>query len=455
MNKKEAAHRWKGMVAQLSRGDAQALLLDLAEKYPEVGEELERILVDAPPETGKQWKKGIDRILKNAKEDGYIPYRRAWRTVSEVRDRLLDKVQPLRQQGRVEEAFDLTAHAFCALGKCDMDDSDGGFSVFGETCLALWAELVGEATPKQQQKMYRWFAKTSETFPFDLYRDCAWQARRDLFRSPAFLRKTLEALDEKIKVERDKEKSWSLPDLVLDRKSILEALGAPQAEIDQVEKDYWHLPEIRQRAVERLLAAGEEDRAIAVLQESKERDQYYAGLVWRYSQQLIALYQERGRKAELVEELRYQLHECSQKDLTNIKLLKANLPEEAWPAVFEELLKDRNLKRNRREMLAWAGDYRRLLDDVLGRRELHSLDKWEEILLPRFPEEMMGAYRPLLEEAMARAGSRKEYTWVIAHLDILDRCPGGEAQTRQLAALWRETYPRRSSMLEEITKAGY
>lgn len=55
--------------------------------------------------------------------------------------------------------------------------------------------------------------------------------------------------------------------------------------------------------------------AIEVLEESKELDKEYAGLVLKYSEQLINIYQITGQKEAYKKELVYQVFSCRQSDL--------------------------------------------------------------------------------------------------------------------------------------------
>ena len=95
----------------------------------------------------------------------------------------------------------------------------------------------------------------------------------------------------------------------------------------------------------------------------------------------------------------------------------------------------------------------RLMDRVAALESLSTLDRWEKVLRPRFPERVRDAYLLCLEAQMRLASDRKQYAAVISYLKKLRTYPDG--RDTQLARRWRMSYHRRRSMLDELGKAGY
>ena len=81
-----------------------------------------------------------------------------------------------------------------------------------------------------------------------------------------------------------------------------------------------------------------EMEASEVLEASKKLDKEYAGLVSKYSEQLIQIYRKTGQQEEYKKELIYQIFSCRQDNLENVKLLKAMCDEKEWCTYREQIL---------------------------------------------------------------------------------------------------------------------
>ena len=66
---------------------------------------------------------------------------------------------------------------------------------------------------------------------------------------------------------------------------------------------------------------------------------------------------------------------------------------------------------------------------------------------------LLAFYLACLQEEMDWASKRSVYAGVIRHLKGLRNYPKGEA--RRLAGEWRQAYPRRRAMLDELKTAWY
>lgn len=161
-----------------------------------------------------------------------------------------------------------------------------------------------------------------------------------------------------------------------------------------------------------------------------------------------------GQTEKLLDELQFQVFQCGQHDLAYVKKLKEQTSTSRWPELRERLLAGKTLPGDLREaFLAQEGLYARLMDRVAALESLQTLDRWEDVLRPQFPERMRDAYIQCLDARM-RLGQRPE---TVCRRDLLFKkapdiprrqgCGAGSAVA--------ETLPRRRSMLDELGKAGY
>ena len=435
---------------------ARALLLWLAEQNEETADQI-RLVAEPPSRQQLQrWEKRIDRMLNRAAgRYEYINYDQAWDTMCELADFVSDIADRLLASGSIWEAFSLTGYGFQAAFQVDMDDSDGGLTMLAETCHELWSAQYDVADLELRRRMYQWFQDACK-YSNNLCREFLWEEQEKLFRNPEFLRANMVQLDRMIGEEQAREgQGYSrLPQLVLQKLELMEELGAPREKLQQWERKHWDIPEVRHRAIYHLMESKQYGEAEALLQESKELDREWPGLVRRCSQELIGLYEETGQTEKLLEELQFQVFQCGQNDLTYVKKLREQISPEQWPELRERLLAGNTLYGDlAEEILELDGLYGRLMDRVTALESLSTLTRWERVLRARFPERMRDAYVQCLHTQMRRASNRKQYAAVISYLRKLQAYPGDK--DTELAQQWRMTYPRRSNMLDELSKAGY
>lgn len=443
-------------IQKLDLEQAQALLLRLAERDEEAADQI-RLAAEPPSKQQiRNWEKRIDRLLSRAAgRYGYIEYDRAWDTMCQLDDLISDTAGQLLTSGCVWEAFSLTGYGFRAAAQCDMDDSDGGLTMLAETCHDLWSTQIDPAGPELRRRMYQWFQDACQISD-SLCQELLWKAQQELFHDPEFLEANIAQLDRIIREEQDRRgRGYNrLPQLVTQKLEQMEELGVPLEELRRVKREHWELPNVRRQAIRRLLEEQQYSEAEALLRESKELDQKRPGLVAGYSQELIGLYEETGQPEKLLEELQFQVFQCGQHDLTYINKLKERLTPGQWPELRERILAGQTLYGDlQEELLEQEGLYERLMDQVAALESLPTLDRWEDVLRPRFPERLRDTYIQCLEAQMCLAGDRKQYAAVIAYLKKLRTYPGG--RDTELARRWRTAYPRRRSMLDELGKAGY
>ena len=443
-------------IQKLDLEQAHALLLWLAERDEEAADQI-RLAVEPPSRQQlRHWEKRIDRLLSRAAgRHGYIEYDRAWDTMCQLDDLISDTAGQLLTSGYVWEAFSLTGYGFQAAAQCDMDDSDGGLTMLAETCLGLWSAQIDGAGPELRRRMYQWFQEACQTSD-SLCQALLWEAQQKLFHDPEFLQANIVQLDRMIQEEQaSRDRGYSqLPRLVIQKLEQIEELGVPREEIQQAEREHWGLPDVRRRVIRRLLAEKRHSEAEALLRESKEMDRKWPGLVSGYSQELVGLYEETRQTEKLLKELQFQVFQCGQHDLTYVKKLKEQIPPDQWPELRERLLTSKTLYGDlREELMEMDGLYDRLMDRVAALESLSTLNRWEKVLRPRFPERVREAYIQCLEVRMRLANDRKQYAAVISYLKKLRTYPDG--RDTELARRWRMAYPRRRSMLDELGKAGY
>ena len=80
---------------------------------------------------------------------------------------------------------------------------------------------------------------------------------------------------------------------------------------------------------------------------------------------------------------------------------------------------------------------------------------YEKDLMPYFAEELRDFFFKNVREEMWRANCREHYRAAIRHLKEIEKYPDSAETIRQIADEWRTQHKRRSSMLDELKKAGF
>ena len=235
----------------------------------------------------------------------------------------------------------------------------------------------------------------------------------------------------------------------------MERTGADKEQIQAYLERFHKLPAVRQILIGERLDRGDDQAAIALLRESKETDRDESRLVTRYSEQLAELYRKTGQTALYEQELRCLIFSCNSWRTEYVEQLKDLTPAAQWPELFEQILRLPSMRSNTLELLAWDGQFQRLCDLLSQREWLEEVDCYESALRSWSPEKTRDLYSWCLDRTMGSANDRSAYRECVAYLRKLRTYPDGEAVVSRLTELWRERYPRRSAMLDELDKAGY
>ncbi len=443
------------LVEALSEEQLRQFLRQLAEE----DENIRFRLATLSPQTEltpTQIQQQIEHLLDTYTDrDGFLDYDNAYDCCCAVADLLEDVIPILVEQGQTSLAFQATYEALCTMSEQEMDDSDGSFGVVSEACLGYWREWC-QQSPEMEQEIF--------TFLMDKLRHGVnWMIKDVLegfvslhFRQPAMLEEKWarqQAILRQLEQE-GKTTSYSYRHEVMKGLTLLEELHRDEATLEAYRREHWSVADIRQPLIDRAIQEGNLSIAIVLLQESKELDCNYVGLVNGYSEKLVALYEQQGDRSAAKAELEDALFVRRQVDLATAQHLKQYCSAEEWADCCERLL-SRWYDTPRYNLLREEKRYDQLLEELLRAGQLYYLDRYEDVLKPYAPEQMRDAYLAILRRDAQRSAGRSAYQEWARYLKKLSGYPGGEAAARALAAEWKETYRRRRAMIEELEKGGF
>ena len=409
-------------------------------------------------------KQGIGQLVwEYGDRSGYIDYRNAWDFCWALENYLEDKVDTLIDRKYYWQAFELTNYVFGTIGNIDIDDSDGGTAQVANACYDKWKEILENCSEEEKNEMFSWFmSHLSCNYVIDYLEDYMEDFLTHEFQNREMLEKMLKDLDERIEMQAlstDCGSTWSVrhgyENNIIKRLELMERLDFPEEEIREYRRRHWRFSAVRELEIQENLDNGNLDEAIRILQESKTLDKEYPGLVARYSEQLISIYETQPDKEGYKKELLYYVFECPQNNLVHIYKLKEVCTDKEWEDYREQILKNPKNYNILYPFMEKEGMYESMLECIRKETFIYNLDKYEKVLKEKFPDQVRDIYISYLRHEAERAGNRKRYRELMKYLKKIRRYPGGKEKASEIAENWRGMYYRRTAMMDEMRKAGF
>ena len=440
---------WRKALDQMGEKELRSMLAGMAARDRSLQERLVlRMTKELPAEQYKNWAKHLKKLARDARgRDGFIEYDQAYDFCISVCEFLNDTASDLIDGGLFLDAFQLAGMVYDFILGEEMDDSDGGMTVVFRCCEDIWMDMIRRADAEEKEQMYGLLTKRLPD-DFGVVEAVLMEADWDMKQRQASLR----SLDEAIrKGGTDRE----IGRLVEQRVSLMEKTGADKEKIQAYLARFHKLPAVRQKQIRDCIDQGDDRAAIALLRESKKLDEDKDGLVMQYCEQLAELYRKTGQTALYEQELRYLIFSCKTWKTEYVEQLKELTPAAQWPALFERILQLPSMRLNTPALLAWDGQFQRLYDLLSQTARMEEVYRYESVLRQWSQEKTRDLYLRCLDRAMSLAGGRSAYRKCINYLKKLYTYPEGETVVSQETKMWRETYPRRRAMLDELERAGY
>ena len=442
-------------VQLLSPEQMRQLLIQLAQTDSFVREKILLMTSEQFPNSQRhQWQLDLQNLTDEASDrSGFIDYEDAYEYCSSLADYLNDRILDMLQKGFIMEAFELVCMVFQTGMEQEMDDSDGGLSMLAGCCIGEWDNILELASAENQKEIYRWFSTEykkndlSQMFLDEYIFNASWNLE--------IVPELLSFLDQQIRVCAGSDSSYRLNGLIAHRINWMEKAGISTEEKEEYLQKHHRFPAVREYEISRAKRSGDWKTVIARLEESKILDADKKGLVAEYSQQLIEIYEKINDFSALRHELEYYLFSFHQDDLKHVDKMKAILPASEWEEMRSRLLDSASMKYQKYPLLHQEGMYGQLMDCIEAQSDIHSLERYEKVLKREFPQRCIQVYTVYLHQAMLRAYSRREYRSVIQTLKKLKKYPEGKATAQAIAEQWKQKYPRRTSMVDELRKAGF
>ena len=381
-------------------------------------------------------------ICNSADRYGYIDYYDAYDLTNDLMVFVSDVSDTLLDQEDYNNAFELVCYAYEELNSFEMDDSDGGLSMFESTCKDIWKEIIDHADTDIKRKAYNWFL--SHRMHNQMF---------ELFNDNEFLEKNLEIIDFELE-DTPESRSYYLPYYIQTKCEIMLQLGYPQSAIDLFRNQYRHLHEIRWQEATECINSRQYGEAEKLILQSKTIDKN-TGHLKNWSDLLLKIYKETNQREKYKQELEYMVFNTHQFNFDNITELKSLTSKQEWNNILNKLIHSKSIAYIKSDLLCRERLYHELLCLLIAKCSSDYFSKYDEVLRKNLPLETRDDFLKVLNKEMQIANQRSVYSALAHKLCKIKKYPNGAALARKTAQDWAEKYKRRSAMLEELRYVGF
>lgn len=441
-------------VVRADEAVVRKFLTEVLRRDPRLRERFERLL--DPKRAGGALKVAcsrVDEIVDRYMEDGFIDYRDAFPFMDEMSDALDEEADSLLQLRRPRDAFEFVAHVLRALDGVDMDDSDGERWTLMSDCQSYIEGILDGADEDDERYI---FDRVLQLRGGDLSGDVFEELLQERFEGMEYQQQKLQRERRELARLAEERGEGNFAQMEMERRALcclelMEKTDAARSEIEAFRREYWRLPSVRRHRMDELKRRRRWGELVEVLKESIALDEKtQPGLLPDYHLRLKDAYRKLGDGEAYRAELWALATRWKPDDLACFREYRALFPAGDWPAERERLLAARSRFADPGPIYVEEKLYDRLLELVLAKPGLAWLETYEKHLVGRYPDQVLQKYARELDLDAQNSAGRDAYRHWAATLRHMRSLPGGEETVRTLVAGWRERYPRRTAMLDEL-----
>ena len=444
------------MVSQLTETQIRDLLIRTAKDIPLLRDKIYYLTThELRRDQLVKWEIELNEIAEEYEDyHGFISYHNAYKYADALCCFLDDRIPALNENQHAEAAFDLTELVLQSAMEADIDD-DGDIQEVEDHCDSMIIHIVENADMAVKETLYQ---RTHDNLEKHIADDSAWQYAfrlENAFQDPAFKERTLSFFRKIIDHEEEYEADpYLIQSLILSCIRFMKELGKMKEEISSFRAPYRNMKEIREMELQEAIDEEDYELAISMVEAWRKKEGLYEHELKRFSEKLIKLYKAAGKRDAYAKEVSYYVFRFHQSDLRYIDMLKQLTAEEEWESVRETLLSAETVQSQRLELLAKEKLFDRLWKHIQRNNDFTCAKRYEKDLLPHFAEELRDFFFRNVREEMWLANCREQYRTAIRHLKEIEKYPDSAETIRRIADEWRTQHKRRSSMLDELKKAG-
>lgn len=400
----------------------------------------------------------IDDLFEtNADSDGFIDYTAATDFGEEMLSLLNEEVQPLVDQRQFSLVFQILAHLMLKIDQVDIDDSDGEIMTIMSACDDLWQQVLAEANTDVQQQVFDWLCHQL-TLSSNFIEDALMTLLFTYFKTPAFIDAKLAYTAKQLRAAEKRPNGWER-DFQVEKwlkyhLQMMAAAHVPDQQVIEFCETNLTVPRVRLFYAQFCLQHQDAAQAVHLLQTGKKLVTDDASLLVAFSQQLKSVYQQQGNQKLYRQELWQLLTEYCPADETLFSELKQSYAPKDWPAARTQLFAAiaTNPRADLKPLYVQENLLRPLLKAVVAADGLWDVRSYEGLLKPHFSDQLLAKYDQEVRKMAATTGTRRKYQQLVDILERMLNYPAGKGTVHAIVRDWRQQYPRRSAMMDELSR---
>lgn len=399
------------------------------------------------------YRDAVRTICEAYMDDDFIGYDAAGDFEAEMTDFIQTNIQLTDDQQQLAVAFKQLAATVVILANIEIDDSDGEMMRLDQECRDIWERMIQQVHLPLQREIFSWLQRHANA-SLMAFEGSVTDLIFTHFTAPEFMRAKMMWTQARQQQAEQQADQWDAEKWATRHVQTMIDLGLDRAELDQFCTANAAYAAVRQAYIDYCLQRQDYSTALQQLTAGKHQaqDDHRAGLVSRYSRQLKDLYHRLGRSADYQQELWQLVTVYDPANLQDFRELKQLYATTEWPAQRQRLFKALPQSAEVAPLYAEEGLLRQLLQVVLKSPGLGEVQAYEQLLKPKFSHQLLEKYVAVAEQMASHTGTRQHYRQIVRVLNQMTAYPLGLNTAQKLIRQWRTDYPRRSAMLEELTK---
>ena len=444
------------LVCSMTEAQVREFLTELAQDDAEIFHKLS-LRYEKFPETERRelLLSELDSITEKYTVYGEIPYKNAYDYAYDLSEFIEELPMTQFRCGKPHSILEIAIRALEKYCAQEVDDSDGGTSLIGDSFLSCVEDLLARCTPAQTQEIFFLLSEYRSRKEIHwIIADMLDNVIDSFFEGSAFAESKLNLIQTRLEHEDFTDSDWERDALLTKKYFLLRSLPGKAQEYEEFCKQYKNSFFFRQASIKALVEEGDYERAIPLLLESRKLDADHPTTVRWNTETLIHIYQKTGDTEKLRGALLYHIRNFNQKDLNYLLELKNLVSAEDWAGYRAEYLA-REYEYIRLPLLEHEELWEELMSAAAQDHSMQTLLAYEKSLYAKFPNRFCEVLAQKLQDMANVSSNRKDYRHLMEDLVHLVRYPEGRPIALKLAAEWRTRYSRRSAMMDELAQRGF
>lgn len=403
----------------------------------------------------KEYRDEINHIFAHYNRRGFVDYYNCRGLGADMDSLMVEATADLKRQGQFKELFDLANKAFLKWANTDKDDSDGETQDFVCYVFDAW-DVVYESQDEKMthSKMLEWFMKNLDGSVIDYMEDELYHYMMDHFKENELLEKKMEFLKERIEIQKsfgdEFQVKYHMPRCQIYLMTVMGELHYPIEEVrayGESIKSFF----VKEKLAEIELNYGNTAEALALYDELADREDQRWGRN-EYREKLMHIYKDLGNREKYFESLKKAMN-AAVGSMELWEEYKSNFTQEEWPKARDDIFG--SITKPDFRACTWydeEGRYDLIMDVVEAFESTDQLKTYEKKLKKLYPERCLAILCAKADQVAKEGNKRADYRRLAGLLNWIQKYPEGDEKSEKLAQKYRDAYPRRKAMLEEIMR---